>query len=596
MPDEDFDALCRYIETQLTEDDVEDRIFKILYKRHQKVVKAQNQVGVVQFANGLQIEILPKIAVRPDENERAVLRQLLLKLLSHIRDYPYLLAGEAQLSSQKDYPILEVFIRSYIQELESICTNGLKSEYERVDENLNVLKGKLLIKDNIRANRLKLTKFYCRYQRYTPNSPVNRIIKATLEKLLSSSRSFQNRDKLYRLLDVFTQVETSKNIQTDLQKALNLDRTYKEYQKIMMWSRLFLNNSSVTSTQGNVVNTSIVFPMEKVFEDYIAFLFKKFSKDYIIRAQDRSVFLVTHRNRGKFRLRPDIVVANDEAPVLIVDTKWKLLNAFQERENYGISQSDMYQLYAYGKKYELEHNKGKELRVKPPHLVLLYPENENFKKKLDHFTYEGDLQLDIIPFSFANGMEEVQVRRILDIISDRQQAEKHDQNRTMPALFNHVVVISNTDYQERTDKRGIIPLYSLRAACGRFESEEFPVAEGWVDATGNGFTPDPKRHFAVHAKGDSMLPRIKDGDICVFEWYKAGSRNGEIVLTQTNAIDTEYGAEYTIKQYHSEKTQTEDGWRHSKVELVPLNKEYDTIELSEDAEYRTVGVLKCVLA
>ena len=79
MPDTDFDALCRYIETQLTEDDVEDRIFKILYKRHQKVVKAQNQVGVVQFANGLQIEILPKIALRSEENERAVLRQLLLK-------------------------------------------------------------------------------------------------------------------------------------------------------------------------------------------------------------------------------------------------------------------------------------------------------------------------------------------------------------------------------------------------------------------------------------------------------------------------------------------------------------------------------------
>lgn len=595
MPDADFDALCRYIETQLTEDEVEDRIFKILYKRHQKVVKAQNQVGVVQFANGLQIEILPKIAVRPDENERAVLRQLLLKLLSHIRDYPYLLAGEAQLSSQKDYPILEVFIRSYIQELESICTNGLKSEYERVDENLNVLKGKLLIKDNIRANRLKLTKFYCRYQRYTPNSPVNRIIKATLEKLLSSSRTFQNRDKLYRLLDVFTQVETSKNIQADLQKALNLDRTYKEYQKIMMWSRLFLNNSSVTSTQGNVVNTSIVFPMEKVFEDYIAFLFKKFSKDYIIRAQDRSVFLVTHRNRGKFRLRPDIVVANDEAPVLIVDTKWKLLNAFQERENYGISQSDMYQLYAYGKKYELEHNKGKEQRVKPPHLVLLYPENENFKKKLDHFTYEGDLQLDIIPFSFANGMEEVQVRRILDIISDRQQAEKHDQNRIIPAVFNHVVVISNTDYQERTDKRGIIPLYSLRAACGRFESEELPSAEGWIDASGHGFFPDPKRHFAVHAKGNSMLPKIKDGDVCVFEWYEGGSRNGDIVLTQTNAFDAEYGAEFTIKQYQSEKKLTEDGWQHTKVELIPLNKDYEVIALDEEEAYRTIGIFKCVL-
>lgn len=380
MPDDEFDALCRYIETQLTDDAVEDRIFRVYYKRHQKLVKAQNQVGVIQFANGLQIEVLPKVVVQPGENERDALQKLLLRLLSHIKDYPYLIAGDAQLSSKKDYPILEIFISSYIKELNKICMNGLKNSYEQVCDNLDVLKGKLRVIDNIKRNRFSLNKFFCQYQRYSPNNAVNRVIKATLEKLLNVSKTFQNRDKIYRLLDVFSQVESSASLESDLIRTQHLDRTYKEYQKVMMWSRLFLKDYSVTSKQGNVVNTSIMFPMEKVFEDYIAFLFKKFSRDYIITTQDRSIFLVTHRNRGKFRLRPDIIVANDDAPVLIIDTKWKLLNAYNNRDNYGISQSDMYQLYAYGKKYELEHNKGRVHKVKPPHLVLLYPENENFKK------------------------------------------------------------------------------------------------------------------------------------------------------------------------------------------------------------------------
>jgi phage repressor protein C with HTH and peptisase S24 domain len=143
---------------------------------------------------------------------------------------------------------------------------------------------------------------------------------------------------------------------------------------------------------------------------------------------------------------------------------------------------------------------------------------------------------------------------------------------------------------------GCIPLYTLRAACGYFEDGEVPEEEGWVDASGNGFTPDPKRHFAVHAKGNSMQPKIQDGDICVFEWYKAGSRNGEIVLTQSSEFDTEYGGKYTIKKYHSEKVVTEEGWRHSKVELIPLNKDFDVIELDEETEYRTIGILKCVLS
>ena len=143
---------------------------------------------------------------------------------------------------------------------------------------------------------------------------------------------------------------------------------------------------------------------------------------------------------------------------------------------------------------------------------------------------------------------------------------------------------------------GCIPLYTLRAACGYFEDGEVPEEEGWVDATGNGFTPDPKRHFVVHAKGNSMLPKIKDGDLCVFEWYRAGSRNGEIVLTQSSEFDSEYGGKYTIKKYHSENVVTEEGWQHSKVELIPLNKDFDVIELDEETEYRTIGILKCVLS
>lgn len=160
--------------------------------------------------------------------------------------------------------------------------------------------------------------------------------------------------------------------------------------------------------------------------------------------------------------------------------------------------------------------------------------------------------------------------------------QKQDEQTTTPLI--------HSEYQP-----GFIPLYTLRAACGYFEDGQVPEAEGWIDATGHGFTPDPKRQFAVHAKGDSMLPKIKDGDICIFEWYNAGSRNGEIVLTQSSEYDSEYGGKYTIKRYNSEKTVTDEGWQHSKVELQPLNPDFDTIELNEDGEYRTIGIFKCVL-
>lgn len=196
----------------------------------------------------------------------------------------------------------------------------------------------------------------------------------------------------------------------------------------------------------------------------------------------------------------------------------------------------------------------------------------------------------------------VSLKAICDEASDRKKAILHrelieddKQESTIETVEintekDELKVIILPEYRE-----GCIPLYTLRAACGYFEDGEVPEEESWIDASGYGFTPDPKRHFVIHAKGNSMLPKIKDGDLCVFEWYRAGSRNGEIVLTQSSEFDSEYGGKYTIKKYHSEKVVTEEGWQHSKVELIPLNKDFNVIELDEETEYRTIGVFKCVL-
>lgn len=157
------------------------------------------------------------------------------------------------------------------------------------------------------------------------------------------------------------------------------------------------------------------------------------------------------------------------------------------------------------------------------------------------------------------------------------------------------IIIDNYDFQRKKDKKGFIPLYSLKAACGYFEDGEMPEVEGWIDVSGHGFKPDPENHFVVHAKGDSMLPKIHDGDLCVFEWYKAGSRNGEIVLTQCQDNDPEYDGKYTIKKYHSEIVIAENGWAHTKIELIPINSEYSPIVLDPQENYKTIGVFKCLV-
>ena len=95
--------------------------------------------------------------------------------------------------------------------------------------------------------------------------------------------------------------------------------------------------------------------METVFEHYVAQRLRREAPPEIrITTQERLYHLFEESPSGKaFPLRPDIVLRRNgratEGPV-IADTKWKLLCG-DPSKNYGISTGDMYQMYAYQKRY-----------------------------------------------------------------------------------------------------------------------------------------------------------------------------------------------------------------------------------------------------
>ena len=88
----------------------------------------------------------------------------------------------------------------------------------------------------------------------------------------------------------------------------------------MIWCRIFLKGKSFTSFAGSDVAYALLFPMETLFESYIACLIKKQinSDEYTVSAQDK-----THHLFEKpeiFSLRPDIVITrkSDKAVFVMV--------------------------------------------------------------------------------------------------------------------------------------------------------------------------------------------------------------------------------------------------------------------------------------
>ena len=286
-----------------------------------------------------------------------------------MKDFSGKTAANANLNPE-NMNLYEIFINLYIQEVRRLVKNGIKSSYLNQEENLNVYKGKLLVNEHLKQNIVHKERFYVVFDEYQANCPQNRLIKSTLLKLQQLTGSAQNSKEIRQLLVSFELVEPSKNYEKDFSKVV-LDRTTKCYEVLLKWSKVFLKNKSFSMFSGTESARALLFPMEKVFEAYVAKNLKKRLNQagWNVSIQDKGYYLFDTLNGEKyqkFALRPDLVITRPDESIIILDTKWKsLIN--NKKANYGISQADMYQMYAYAKKYQASE------------VWLLYPMNEEMR-------------------------------------------------------------------------------------------------------------------------------------------------------------------------------------------------------------------------
>jgi 5-methylcytosine-specific restriction enzyme subunit McrC len=353
-------------------------------------IRVKNFVGVIETRQGTTIEILPKI-YSDHKNGKAdsikECRSILLSMLRCLRNSPFKTIDKAHINTNR-IPLLEIFISMFLKEVESVVSRGIKHYYSNAEENQKFLKGRLLFSQQIKLNATRGDRFFVQFDEFKANIPQNRILKSALIYVSCKSRSAKNKSQILDLLALLEEVGDSKNIASDLAKLNEKNRLFNYYDDALSWARLFLEGKSFTSYKGKYLNTAMLFPMEVLFESYVAHKLKALHPSFIVTTQDRQHYLVTDtlKDQKKFRIRPDMVIKTNEY-LVVADTKWKVLDQYSANKNYLITQADMYQLYAYGKKYNSAH------------LVLIYPECETFTSEL-HFSYEDQLHLRCIPWSF----------------------------------------------------------------------------------------------------------------------------------------------------------------------------------------------------
>lgn len=357
---------------------------ELVVKEGEIAFKATNFVGVIGTPSGLTVEILPKVSFN-DDLERD--RDALFHMLVTTGQLPKTKESVTSGVQAAKVPLTERFILHYLSQISDLVRQGLIRDYLDVSDNLTTLRGKLVVHRQLRENLVLKHRFAVEYQEFLENRPENRLIRLALEKISRLAGQDDSKRLMQELLFALDDVPASTQVLSDL-RSWNTDRNSRHYQGVFDFTRLIVLGQSPYATYGSTRFTSLLFPMQDVYERYVLELLYTTFSDWRVEAQVGREHLARLSGTKKFQLLLDVLLTQGDTRV-ILDTKWKVLD--RREEDKWIKSSDMYQMYAYASTY-LKFQSRKRV-------FLLYPRTPGFLTDEGPYLLEGGTEV------FALGLD-----------------------------------------------------------------------------------------------------------------------------------------------------------------------------------------------
>lgn len=386
LGEEAYHALQRFDEQHsLANDDC--LIFDWKYREY---IKVKNWVGVIKIPE-VHVEILPKIT-RSKDPDINLSQNNLLFMLGYAENLDFVIRGNSDFDVS-NRPLLEVLINLFCNELLEQLSHGVDKNYVMLEENSIFVKGKINVLKTIRGGALNYHKPTINYEVFEIDTLINRIFKRAAKKVLGITKSVTAQKKIREILIILSEVTDAHITKNDFKK-LTLSRSNIRYSGLLDFSKLILFHDNPNLSDGRHSSFSILFPMEQVFEKFVAMYFKKNLRrleinDWTLTSQNHggNSHLLHMRNiqggiTSHLALKPDIMFRTKENKVvLILDTKWKILIGDDLHKRNGVSVPDIYQMYAYAHHFSCPNN------------VLLYPKMEDISDKSYQVANNRDLSI-----------------------------------------------------------------------------------------------------------------------------------------------------------------------------------------------------------
>lgn len=300
--------------------------------------------------NGQHIEVLPKL-----ENldfmslfSFALLYQPSSEYFSSCYDINW--ENEIFASTELYNILTPLLVMQYLNILDKLVGKGLKRDYITIEDNLHSkIRGKLRPISNWRKNELKKKEdyFYCQYQVFSANIPVNRLLKKALDislLLLGNVRSRSSNmtglaflSSKMKLIEAFRDIDS--NIRLESVRNYKFDKLNMYYSEAIKLANCIIRHQDNALTDGSEKKKVPLFwiDMSRLYEVYVLGLLQTHYPNQIL-------FQV----KGSYDTQCDYLHIGEG---IVIDAKYKLwYSSEKERlDHKGYLIADIREISAYAR-------------------------------------------------------------------------------------------------------------------------------------------------------------------------------------------------------------------------------------------------------
>jgi len=307
-------------------------------KINDKIKNSGNNVGIIEFGNGIRIEFRPKLD-SPSKREFKDFWGFLPRMLHSLcRTNEFtnriFIDPFQKIELPEGCNMVPLFALSFVSLCSDVVRKGMLKKYVRRQQALKTIKGKIDFGTLIRTKPWDDSVVPCIYHDLTFNNKENQIVLWCLNKLIKEASKIElgqdgNEPRILCLMRELFAMISQEVILTPQKRsdilAIQKSSLPAHYVELMKLCEVILSDQffSFDPNQKCLNGLNFIIDMDWVFEQYMTYLFDVVAAESGLKIEPQYRHSLCDKN--KIKIRPDVVIFDPghAKPLAVIDFKWK---------------------------------------------------------------------------------------------------------------------------------------------------------------------------------------------------------------------------------------------------------------------------------